>query len=87
MQALLFHPKTHEMFITSKGLTDPYFRDGWRCASHDKVVPTHIIDEMEYRGYNLVDEPENNSLPQVHHEIKRHTTLFDTATTFERVIY
>lgn len=58
MQYLLFQPKLQEMCITTKGITDLAFQEGWRTAYQDKEISTNIINEYETHGFTLSDGPE-----------------------------
>jgi hypothetical protein len=46
------------MCLTTLGITDFFFNEGWRTAAQDKTIACEIIIEYEEHGYFLTEPPE-----------------------------
>jgi hypothetical protein len=77
MQYLLIHPKTRDMCITTMGITDILFEEGWRTGAVEKVISNDVIYEYECKKYSLTEPPEALHEFQVKSYGSIRATLFD----------
>jgi len=60
MEALLIHPKIRDMCVSSSGLTDALFSEGWRMGYQDRFISDDNLSTYEQAGYTLTDVPNYN---------------------------